>query len=434
MKKIVLTLAGALAATAFAPQAAAVPSFARQTGMACSACHFQHFPVLNSFGRAFKASGYTMMGAQGKVEGEHLSIPDTLNASMLIKLRYQKSGGNGVAGDVISGTTTNSGQWQLPDEFSLFFGGRIAENIGFLNEISLAGVTTTAGAVAAQLRVPIVFDVGGTNLSVIPFISDTGSVAYGYELASTGMVRALRWSEERAAISAMNFIGINSGPATGLAFVAQNDMGYINLTRWAPVFTANGTAARQLRSNWLRVAATPTVADWAMHIGLGISSGTNWRGATPAGVTVTTLGAVTAVPSTSGVQVDTKATVLDFQGQTQLAGKDFSLYASYAKAPGQAAATVIKNMWNANVNSKTAWAIGADYSVIPNVLHLGGSILRGDNGTALGFNKDNAWMVQGIYDLAQNVALHAVYKRNSGSRYVTGIATDMTTLMLEAAW
>src|SRR3989338_6880146 len=101
MKKIVLSLAGVLAATAFAPEAAAIPAYARQVGMACNACHAQHFPVLNSFGRAFKAGGYTMMGAQGKVEGEHLSLPDTLNMSMIVKLRYQDNNtasNNGVLG------------------------------------------------------------------------------------------------------------------------------------------------------------------------------------------------------------------------------------------------------------------------------------------------------------------------------------------------
>ena len=36
----------------------AVPSFARQTGLACSACHTV-FPELNAFGRAFKLHGYT---------------------------------------------------------------------------------------------------------------------------------------------------------------------------------------------------------------------------------------------------------------------------------------------------------------------------------------------------------------------------------------
>jgi hypothetical protein len=42
-----------------APAAHAVPSFARQTGMACEACHTV-FPELNHFGRMFKANAYTI--------------------------------------------------------------------------------------------------------------------------------------------------------------------------------------------------------------------------------------------------------------------------------------------------------------------------------------------------------------------------------------
>ena len=407
MKKVVLALAGAMAAVAFAPEASAVPSFARQTGMACNACHFQHFPVLNSFGRAFKAGGYTLMGSQGKVEDEHLSIPNALNASMLVKLRYQKENGTD-APNTPSGATTNSGQWQIPDEFSLFFGGRVAENIGMLTEINLAGVNGTTGGTAVGFKLPFVFDAGGVKLSAIPFMTDSGSMAYGYELGSTGLIRALRWSEERSAISAMNFIGLNNGPATGLAFVAQNDMGYINLTRWSPHFSAGGGAGQaiQLRNNWIRVAATPTVADWAMHIGLGVASGTS--------------------EDATGTKTDTKATILDFQGQTQPGSNDFSLYANYGRAPSST-----DNMWNTAANTKSAYAVGADYSVIQHVLHVGGSVLRGDNGAASN-NKDNAIMVQGIYDLTQNVGLHLVYASYNGSAHAS--TANKTTLMLEGAW
>jgi len=49
----------ALASLAAAPPAQAVPSFARQTGMACEACHTV-FPELTHFGRVFKANGYTL--------------------------------------------------------------------------------------------------------------------------------------------------------------------------------------------------------------------------------------------------------------------------------------------------------------------------------------------------------------------------------------
>ncbi|HZY26172.1 MAG TPA: hypothetical protein VFE71_10120, partial [Bacteroidales bacterium] len=43
----------------YAPAANAVPSYARQTGMSCSACHYS-FPQLNAFGRLFKLNGYTL--------------------------------------------------------------------------------------------------------------------------------------------------------------------------------------------------------------------------------------------------------------------------------------------------------------------------------------------------------------------------------------
>ena len=36
-----------------------VPSFSRQTKLACSACHYQ-FPQLTPFGRMFKLNGYTL--------------------------------------------------------------------------------------------------------------------------------------------------------------------------------------------------------------------------------------------------------------------------------------------------------------------------------------------------------------------------------------
>ena len=40
-----------------------IPSFSRQTGLACSACH-SAFPHLTQFGRLFKLNGYTMTALQ----------------------------------------------------------------------------------------------------------------------------------------------------------------------------------------------------------------------------------------------------------------------------------------------------------------------------------------------------------------------------------
>jgi hypothetical protein len=69
MKKIVLSLAGVLVVTAFAPEASALPVFARQTGRACNSCHYQHFPLLTSVGQDFKNSGFTQINGKGKFKG-----------------------------------------------------------------------------------------------------------------------------------------------------------------------------------------------------------------------------------------------------------------------------------------------------------------------------------------------------------------------------
>src|ERR1700675_1103498 len=54
-------LLGAVTAGIFlmTPSALAVPSFARQTGLSCEACHTV-FPELTHFGRMFKANGYIL--------------------------------------------------------------------------------------------------------------------------------------------------------------------------------------------------------------------------------------------------------------------------------------------------------------------------------------------------------------------------------------
>jgi hypothetical protein len=53
-------------ALAGANPAEAVPSFARQTGQPCAACHTA-FPELTPFGRRFKLSGYTLEGGDSKI-------------------------------------------------------------------------------------------------------------------------------------------------------------------------------------------------------------------------------------------------------------------------------------------------------------------------------------------------------------------------------
>lgn len=457
MKKIILTLIGLLSAAAFAPQASALPAFARQTGMACTACHQQHFPVLNSFGRAFKAAGYTMMGSQPVVEGEHLSIPDTLNAAVLIKQRYQYQS-NGARGTRDgTGTGTGEGQLQMGNEFSLFFGGRIGENVGFLMENNVAN----AGALIAGLRTPIMFDVAGAKVSAIPFSTDALGVSYGYELSSAGVMRANRWAELRRDTSAIQYAVADgngshaayAGAAAGLALVAQNDFGYINFTKWTPNALPGGNdgaiASYNTESSYLRIAATPTVADWAIVAGVGMMSGASelaGAGTTAAPATVgvdpitglpVTVPAVTAVVD-SGL-VKTEARFADFQAHGQVAGNDMGVYVTYAVAPK---ASGRAQLYNAGTLDKSAVAVGVDYSVIPHVLHVGGAYRQGKTGVATATDAktsqtDNAVMLQAIYDMTQNVAFHVAVSSKNGTKYsqpTTAAGAKEYVFMLEAAW
>jgi hypothetical protein len=451
MHTTILFLSGLLAITAIVPDAAAVPSFSRQASMSCRACHSQHVPILNGFGQAFKASGYPMMGTQAKVEGDGLSIPVTLNASMMLKATYEKT--NGAVTDVIPGDTTNTGQWQVPEEFNLFFGGRIAETIGFYFE----GHVNSPQLLAA-FKLPAAVYIADAKFSVIPFMTDEQGASYGYEQSSTGAVRNVRWAEHRKEISAQQYIGSDT-PATGVAVVAQNDTGYINLTRWAPGFMAREGAAQTLSSSYLRIAATPTLSnsvsgDWSFNIGAQV-----WRGSNYANDSKMWIAATPGL-----VPVDTRATALDFQAFGHLRGKELGIYATWAKSPAGSATQ--PNILNSarpelssdvppepglyRLNERKAWTIGAEYSVIPNTLHLGAAYRSGKSGggtgsvtvnpsspAVVGDNpSDNAVTLTAVYNLTQNIEFHFNHSYYSGSLYNTPqpMGNQLTTFLLEASW
>lgn len=409
--KVILSLAGLLAAVAFAPEASAVPAFARQTGMACSACHQQHFPILSNFGRAFKADGFTMMGAQGKIEDEHLSIPDTLNAGILLKARYRKTNGSDFS------KSTNDGAWKIPDEFGLFFGGRLADTgtlkVGTMIEHSMDNWV--------GFRIPMVTDVGSVKLSVIPFMTDALGPFYGYTESSTGLNRAVRWNEHHSDISAHRFVGIgedtgiNGGAASGFTFLAKAGMGYVTLTRWAP---SADMVDQSLSLNMLHVGVTPNIAGWDTVITGEVISGTS---KTFVGVS----------PDYYADGNEYKATGLTAQSHGELGGMPTGLYATYANAP-KSTATEVNEYNGSTTDDKKAFTIGADVSVIPHTLHVGAAYR---NGKSAG-KTDNALSLMATYDIAQNMAFQVTHSKRSGTKYDTAQATGtaVTTFLLETAW
>jgi len=408
MKKIIYLLAGALSALAIVPQASAVPAYSRQTNLACNACHFQSFPALNELGRSFKAGGYTMMGTQKNING--LTLPETLNAGVVTKIRYQQSNGAKVDGT----NTTNDGQLQFPDELLLMVGGRISENIGAQLELNL----TSSGnePVVENFKMPFIYDVAGIKAGVIPFTTATQGVAYGFELLNTGAVRGARIMEARNSFSAQQYIGTATA-AEGAAVVASNSMFFANITKWSPrsVGAANSGSPS---ATYVRLAFTPKMGNWDTAVGVQ-----SWSGNA-------TLPALT--------HAETKAYAVDAQMQGEVAAMPLGIYLTYANASGSDQTVgAVKNLFNPNANAETAATIAGQLGVVPGKATLLMAYRKGDTGAAAN-NEDNSLMIGGSYLMEQNVQLQLNHEMFSGSKYdVTPAPANgdrLTTLMLFAAF
>jgi len=389
-----------------ATESQAVPAFARQTGMACAACHFQTYPAINAFGRAFKASGYTLIGAQEKIEGDDLSLPVVLNASLVTKFRYQKTNGDDKR------VATNTGELQFPDEAALLIGGRAGEHVGFVLEFATFGEADTDSgefSLFGSFKMPITYKVGGTDLSFIPFSTDAGGAAYGFEQLNTGAQRFQRVGEDRNALMAQQYLGLGAGEAEGFAFVAANEMGFVNVSLWAPI---HGSFAMKSLAPYFRAALTPSIGNWDTGFGVQYFSGKAKEddGSDPLG---------------NVVEHKTEGWAIDGQIQGEVAGMPLGVYA----AIGEASADTV---FNTSADDRTAWSIHGQLGVLPGKATVILGYRSADRGTV----DDNALTLGGTYQLAQNVQVQLNHVEFSGSRYDTAQASGdrRTTLMLFSAF
>lgn len=409
MKKTLLFVAAFLfvfAATFYtAREASALPAFARQTGMACNACHFQHFPTLNAFGRMFKSGGYTQAGGESLVEGDHLSIPATLNMSLIAKMRYQKRNGDDQTSEL------NKGQVQFPDEAALLVGGRGGEHLGFLLELSLTDADSANRF--TSFKAPIIFEAFDTKLGAVPFTTDTAGPSYSFELLNTGAQRMQRPLEHRTETSAQQYIGTGMA-ATGVAFIASHPMGFVNYTIWSPVHGTNSTGPYL---NYVRAAVTPTVAGWDLGAGFQVWSGTSKRG-------------TGAAPTREKAE----AWAIDAQAQGTIGDLPLGVYASYANA-SKSSATDVANLFNTNTaNDKTAWAVSAELGVIPHKLTAAAAFRAGRNGSAT-LQHENATTLGLVYEAMQNFEVQLNHSWYTGDGKPSPASGNMlTTLMLFAAF
>lgn len=151
----------------------AVPSYARQTGLACSACHYQ-FLTLTPFGREFKLNGYvltnrTLITEKDSTNGGSLDLSPTslVSAMLTASLTHLNDALPDTQNDAVA----------LPQELSVFLAGQISSKVGIFAQLTYAGPDGSFGIDNVDLRyanhtsgdTPVIY---GVTLNNSPSVQD----------------------------------------------------------------------------------------------------------------------------------------------------------------------------------------------------------------------------------------------------------------------
>ena len=203
--------------------ALAVPSYARQTGLACEACH-TIFPQLTPFGRTFKASGYTLFNTL-KVQDIDKLAHSTLSLSDLPPISAMVMASQSLAAKA-NDDNSSKASTDFPQQASLFYAGRISDNIGAFIQITYDDQSGSFGIDNTDIRFADVATIDGHN------------VIYGVSLNNNPTVQDLwnstpAWSEPfisspalQAPAAGAQIQGAMAGVVAGLSVYAFIDQAF----------------------------------------------------------------------------------------------------------------------------------------------------------------------------------------------------------------
>ena len=179
-------------ATAVALNSVMVPAFSRQTGLACSACHFQ-FPQLTPFGRLFKLNGYTMTA----LPTIRARVGDSTTRETLSLLSIPPVSAMAVASFTATRTAipgTQNGTASFPQQASIFFAGAVTPHVGIFSQFTYAAAAGTLGIDNVDIRYANHTMMGeqdllyGVTLNNNPTVQDVWNTvpAWSYPFMSSG--------------------------------------------------------------------------------------------------------------------------------------------------------------------------------------------------------------------------------------------------------
>jgi len=164
--RLLLQWVGVVLCVSLASPGWAVPSFARQTGMACAACHTV-FPELTPFGREFKLNGYVLDNIK-QVTGIDTSGAQTLALnslppiSLMAQISYTHTS-TALPDPNITGALAKDGDLLFPQQVSLFYAGKIADELGAFIQLTYSGVSDSFGFDNTDIRYAHHLSFGGVS-------------------------------------------------------------------------------------------------------------------------------------------------------------------------------------------------------------------------------------------------------------------------------
>jgi len=167
-----------------------IPSFSRQTGLACNVCHTA-FPMLTAFGRAFKLNAYTLTGLQTIGPTEATQSPLKINLIPPVSTMLQTS----FTQTATAQPGTQNGNVEFPQELSVFFGEAISPRIGTFIQITYDGADGSLAMDNVSLRYakhgrfaskPVLWGVTVNNNPTVQDVWNSTPV-WGYPFASSGV-------------------------------------------------------------------------------------------------------------------------------------------------------------------------------------------------------------------------------------------------------
>ena len=424
MKKMIFSAAAfglvAVSSIALAPTTAeAIPAFARQTGAACLSCHFQTFPAVNSFGRAFKMGSFTDVGDEALVEDDALSIPASLNATVVIRGNYTRTS------TTAAGVKTTTGNWNVPSETPILIAGRVGSNSGAFVEFANGG----AGAGPAGAGAPVSvgnwqfmnsFDLGGFKVGVSAANSTFGGSAQMEYSNVFGQHSGKLAGGNVSAIQALGF----AQATVGVGAWVGNDMGNIQLALIAPS-AAQGTNVGTSFGKLVRGAATLDLAGWDTLIGFGVVTGTAGKSVASGGVG----------------QNPMDLQFVDAQFQGAVGDTSIGVYADWAHAKGKTDQASLQgnvygvtngptNLINIAGTKSDAYSIRADIKPLEHVIvGAGYGYNKFSTPVAASISNTKTTQVAATYEIYQNFEINGVY--TSAKTTTGGVANTTNTTLLE---